>query len=124
MLFLGNNFRLTPIHSNAMTKDFASSSYALPIAQGRFLVISPCLTHRDADVRFSAVETAVAACQSNPLVGVSILPLLLRQIGEWIDNNSLRAKCLRQVLYYEVFYIVAQLVGKLISLHILIHHND
>ncbi len=124
MLFLGVNFRVTPIHSNTMTKDFASSSYALPIAQGRFLVISPCLTHRDADVRFSAVETAVTACESNPLVGVSILPLLLRRIGEWNDSNSLRAKCLRQVLYNEVFSMIAQLVGKLINLHRLIHHND
>ncbi len=102
MLFLDVNF-FQPLHSNAMAKDFYSSSYALPVAQGRLMAISPCLTHQDSGVRFSAVETAVAACQSNSLVGVSILPLLLRRIGEWNGNNSLRAKCLRQV--------------KLISLH-------
>ncbi len=97
-LFLNFNCIVVPKHSNAMTRNFTSSSYDLPIVQGRFLVISPCLSHCDAGVRFAAVKTAVAACQSNPLVGVSILPLLLRRIGEWVDDNSLRARCLREVV--------------------------
>ncbi len=88
-------------------RDFASSSYALPIAQERFLVISPCLSHRNANVRFSAVEAAVAACQSNPLVGVSIVPLLLKRIEEWTDDHSLRARCLREVGLQLPFIIMA-----------------